>query len=233
MISVTVPTPQGDMQAYVATPSGEGPWPGVVVVHDALGMSRDVRNQADWLAGAGYLAVVPDLYRGGRKLTCFMRFIRDASQPLGDIDATRDWLAGRADCTGTVGVIGYCMGGGFALMLAPGHNFAAASVNYGVVPKDAERALAGACPVVGSYGERDFGLRGAAAKLSGALAANGIPHDVKEYPGATHGFLNDHDPADIPALAKPLLKLTGMRYHDPSAQDARRRILEFFVAHLR
>jgi carboxymethylenebutenolidase len=233
MISVTVPTPQGDMQAYVATPSGEGPWPGVVVVHDALGMSRDVRNQADWLAGAGYLAVVPDLYRGSRKLTCFMRFIRDASQPLGDIDATRDWLAGRADCTGTVGVIGYCMGGGFALMLAPGHNFAAASVNYGMVPKDTERALAGACPVVGSYGERDFGLRGAAAKLSGALAANGIPHDVKEYPGATHGFLNDHDPADIPALAKPLLKLTGMRYHDPSAQDARRRILEFFDAHLR
>lgn len=233
MISVTVPTPQGDMQAYVASPSGEGPWPGVVVVHDALGMTRDVRNQADWLAGAGYLAVVPDLYRGERKLKCFMKFIRDASQPLGDIDATRAWLAGRADCTGTVGVIGYCMGGGFALMVAPGHDFAAASVNYGMVPRDAERALAGACPVVGSYGSRDLPLRGAAAKLSAALAANGVPHDVKEYEGATHGFLNDHDPADIPTVAKPLLKLTGMRYHDPSAQDARRRILEFFDAHLR
>src|SRR5262245_14002199 len=136
MTRVTVPTAQGELPAYVATPAGTGPWPGVVVIHDALGMTRDLRNQADWLAGAGYLAAAPDLYHGARKLACFMSFLRDASRPLGEVEATGEWLAAREDCTGQVGVIGYCMGGGFALMLAPGHGFAAASVNYGPLPRN-------------------------------------------------------------------------------------------------
>ena len=59
MTDVIIHTPDGQMPAYLATPAGVGPWPGVVVVHDFAGVSHDLRNQADWLAGEGFLGASP------------------------------------------------------------------------------------------------------------------------------------------------------------------------------
>ena len=65
---VTVRTPHGEMPTFLAVPSGEGPWPGVIVLHDFTGMSHDLQHQAEWLAGEGFLAAAPDLYYWGSRV---------------------------------------------------------------------------------------------------------------------------------------------------------------------
>jgi carboxymethylenebutenolidase len=233
-MNVRIRTLRGEMPAYLSQPPGAGPWPGVVVIHDAAGVTRDLHNQADWLASEGFLALAPDLFYWGRRWRCLFAAIRDPSHPLPDLDATRAWLAARDNCTGKTGVIGFCMGGGLALMLAADHDFTVASVNYGGLTSASERALPRACPIVASYGDRDRwpGVRKVPYILELALTAAAIDHDIKVYTDAGHGFLNDHDPNDLSRLDKVIAKLASARYQEPSARDARARIIAFFRAHL-
>lgn len=238
MTYIDLARPGGAMRAYVSRPRSPGPWPGAVLVHDYAGMSADLRNHADWLGAQGFLAIAPDLFWWGSRYRCLRTVMRDLSASAGrtfdDIEAARAWLTAQPDCTGRVGIMGFCMGGGYALALATGHGFAAASTNYGGCPRDPERALAGACPIVGSYGGRDrtpMGRR-AGAKLDKALDALGIDHDVTIHPGAGHGFLNDHDPADLSPTLRLLGRISGTRYHPDATAQARTRIATFFRKHL-
>jgi carboxymethylenebutenolidase len=235
MPAITVPggASAPELKAHLAVPPvGEGPWPGVLVLHEAFGLNDDIRQQADRLAAAGYLALALDLYSAGGARRCLVATFRALAAGRGnafaDIEAARRWLERRTECTGRVGVIGFCMGGGFALATA-GRGFAAAAPNYAHLPKDLDGALRGACPVVASYGGRDVTLRGTAHELKAALERHGIEHDVHEYPDAGHSFLNRHDLG----LGGALLRVAGIGYHAPSAEDAWGRILRFFEAHLR
>ncbi|WP_026313856.1 dienelactone hydrolase family protein [Actinomadura flavalba] len=218
---------------YLAVPEGEGPWPGVVVVFEALGASADMRAQADRLAARGYLALLPDLYGGKPWMRCVMGAMRQMIARRGTaydvIEASRVALAERPDCTGRVGVIGFCLGGGFALVAAARYDFQAASANYGILPRDTG-ALAGACPVIAHYGAKDPTLRGAAAKLERALTAHGVTHEVTEVPGAGHGFLTE---TSVPAPIMPVARVTfGLGKGRENAPEAWDRIFGFFGEHL-
>lgn len=236
---VEIQTHQGAMPAYCAVPTTPPPWPGVVVVHDFTGMSHDLRAQADWLAGEGFLAVAPDLYHCGSRLGCLRTIMRDLGERRGrsfdDIEAARQWLRSHEGCTGRIGVIGFCMGGGYALALAADRGFDAAGVNYGGCPSDADQWLPGACPIVGSFGASDGSPLGrrAGKRLGRLLTELEVPHDVKIYPGARHGFMNDHDPADATLFLRFLARASGTKYDEEATRDARNRITQFFDTYLR
>jgi carboxymethylenebutenolidase len=231
MPEVLISTPHHQLKSYLATPKGKGPWPGVIVLHDIFGLTDVTRQHADWLAEEGYLAVAPDLFSWGNRLRCIRALMMDLSARKGaafdDVDAVRQWLEGRQDCTGKTGVIGFCATGKFAILLATDHGFSASAPNYGPLPNDIDAIMGGACPVVASYGGRDRTLKGAAARLKGALERNKIEHDVKEYSDAGHSFLDNHK-----GLIGVLGVVIGATYKDKDAADARGRIEAFFARHL-
>ncbi|MBV9090925.1 MAG: dienelactone hydrolase family protein [Mycobacteriaceae bacterium] len=233
MPDISYDCPAGPLPAYQAVPGGDGPWPGVVVVQEALGLTADLRRITDRFAANGYLAIAPALYRRGNRIRCVVRTLRALSTGAGDavddLVAAREHLTADPRCTGKIGSVGFCMGGGFCLLLAPRELFDATAPNYGIWPNDID-GLSRSCPVVASYGAKDRWLPNAADKLETALANGDVPRDVKEYPVVGHSFMNQWG---TPQVLRGVERVAGIAYSEPEAEDAWRRILTFFDAHLR
>ncbi len=224
------------MHAALSLPPAGQPWPGMVVLHEAYGLNDDIRRITARFAASGYASIAPDLYSSGNRAICLIRVFSamltgSTATVVRGIDAARSFLASRPEVrSDSIGVVGFCMGGGFALAFCTSGGAAAAGVNYGSVPKD-RRRLEGACPIVASYGAEDRMLASQARRLEDHLTALGVPHDIKVYEGAGHSFLSrDNEPAWLRRMSLPNPLHAG--YVEEAAEDAWRRMLEFFSEHL-
>lgn len=222
------------MPSLLTTPDGQSqtPRPGLLLIYEAFGMNDEMgRVAADLADEGGWTVLIPDLFARGRKLLCVARCIGTVAtgrgEPLDDLDVARRYLVDLPEVDGErIGVIGFCLGGGFALLLAMTGRYRASAPFYGSAPKSMPRS----CPVVASYGARDLTLKSAPARLERNLTQLGVPHDVKVYPEAGHSFYTQASNR----VAKLVGPFTPVRaeYHEPSARDARERVVAFFREHL-
>lgn len=234
--TVRIPTGDGDLSAYLASPDGsDESRPGVLVLHELFGLNDDIRRIARRFTEHGYVALAPDLYSVGprAKPICIrrtMRALRSGSgRAFDDIEAARSWLAGRDDVDGSrLAVAGFCLGGGFAILHAARSPIGVAADFYGAVPREME-ALEGICPVFAGYGERDPVFVGQAERLRGHLSALGVEHEVNVYPDAGHSFMSQYG-----GLQSLFVRLSPMSvgHHEESAEAAWATMLDFFERNL-
>jgi carboxymethylenebutenolidase len=187
-------------RAYFAMPQA-GSGPGIVLLHTAFGLDRHMRDMADFYAEEGYVVICPDLYwriepgvelgqneaDRERMLTLYQKFDRTAA--LADIARSVSALRGRRECTGKIGAIGFCLGGGLAYRAAAQSDFDCAVAYYGVgIEAALDLAPRIACPMVLHFAENDdYVPASAVAQIREAFA--GCPDiQIHTYPGARHGF---------------------------------------------
>ena len=220
--TVAVPVESGVFDSYYARPDGQGPFPGIVVIHELFGINNSIRETAERFAGEGYAALAVDMMSHRNRVVCMARFIGAILlKPLNhrgirDLEASMGWLAKRPEIDADrLGVIGFCMGGSFAISWAcTDPRLKVIAPFYSMNPRPLE-AVARSCPVVGSFPEKDFTAKGG-LKLKQMLDTHDVPNDIVVYPEAKHAFFN-HERS---------------RYHPGASADAWRRTLEFFGRHL-
>ncbi|MGH7780993.1 MAG: dienelactone hydrolase family protein [Candidatus Binataceae bacterium] len=232
---ITFPTKGGHpMRAAIAGPEDGGKHPGVIVIHEIFGLNDDIRRITARVAGLGYVAMAPDLYDGpGLRAICIarilMRLRSGSGQAFEDLESARKFLAAQPNVDSSrIGVIGFCMGGGFALLYAVRAPMKVCATFYGDVPKTADK-IRGVCPVLGGYGVDDKPFASQGRRLEELLTENDVEHDVKIYDGAGHSFMSRHEGA----LAK-IASYGPMQvgYNHAAAEDSWKRIDAFFAGHL-
>lgn len=222
----------GRLPGFLARPETDTPGPAIVMIYEIFGMTPEMRRIARELAREGYTVLIPDLFARGRvKPLCIASTLATMTTgrgaALGDCESARRWLADQPTVDADrIGVMGFCMGGGFALLLSQTGLYRVAVPFYG----RAGVAVEPVCPVVASFGGRDLQFAdGYPQRLEADLAERGIPHDVVVYPEAGHSFMT-RTPGAKGAVARrtPL----HAEYHEPSATDATERVRAFLRDHL-
>lgn len=222
----TVPSPQGNdsIRGYLVRPAKAGKAPGVLVVHENRGLNPYIEDVARRLGTAGFVAFAPDGLtsvggypgndEGGGKLFGTVDRVKMAE----DFIAAAKWLKGRQDCTGKLGAVGFCFGGGVCNMLAVrmGPELSAAVPFYGAQATAADAAKIKASLML-QYAELDTRINGGWPAYEEALKANKVTYSAYIYEKTNHGFHNDTTP----------------RYDETAAKLAWTRTLDFFNTHLR
>jgi carboxymethylenebutenolidase len=218
------------MPAYFVRPAGDGRNPGILFIYEAFGLNDEMYRLANSFAKEGFAVLMPDLFSRGRWFACIRQLMADLKQESGrgvdDLLSARDWMISQSSVDAkTTAVLGLCMGGGFALLLSKTGLFQVAAPFYGQAPQ----SLKGACPIVGSYGDRDGVTRRDLKRLQEEVTTHNIPSDIKIYPGAGHSFMNEAPNTFLSVITK---LLPSHAVHVPAAEeDARQRVIGFIRAH--
>lgn len=232
MSDVTIPAGDARLRGYLAIPDGVGPWPGVVVVHDVLGMTADLRRITDRFAASGYLAIAPSLDDVPARKTSwatghFLTRLSGHGLSYDNLLAVREYLISDSRCRGRVGLAGFCTAAGVCLQLAPGGLFGPPAPTSAILPKGIGK-LDQSSSGIGSFGAtKPAAARGNAEKLE---VLRGIaPRDMRMSPRAGHSFMNDHP---LPAPIRLVAGIAGIADFAPEADEAWQRIIAFFADHL-
>ncbi|MGD1072577.1 MAG: dienelactone hydrolase family protein [Bryobacteraceae bacterium] len=224
---VTVPSPKGNdnIKGYFVRPArATGKLPGVLVVHENRGLNPYIEDVARRLGTENFLAFAPDGltsvggYPGDEEKGAAAFNKVDKPKMTEDFIAAAEWLKTRPDCTGKIGAIGFCFGGGIVNTLAVrlGPDLGAGVAFYGAQPPAADAAKVKA-PLLLHYASLDTRLTSGWPAWDAALTANHVIHEGYVYEGANHGFHNDTTP----------------RYDETAAKLAWQRSIAWFNKYLR
>lgn len=232
-VDITFPCDDGfEMPGVLTLPDTPRPSrPALLLIYEVLGLNNEMKRVAREFAEAGYVVLIPDIFARGPRFLCIVKAIRSVmkqqGQPIDDLEAARRYLSARKEVNPErLGVVGFCMGGGFAVVLAMRGHYKAIAPFYGDVPD----SLPSGCATVGSFGALDKRLVPSAENLKRNLERLGIEHDIKVYEGAGHSFYTKPEGFFAEKIG-PLLPL-NVGYHEPSALDAKERVIAFFEKHL-